>query len=382
MKNIFSTVFGYLSSFGDSAPQGHDHTRIKLLSGLITGMINKGNSSLPDIGSGLPQDIDANSKTTAAERFVRNKWVDCQTHYMPFIIPLLKGIMCFTNPHQGIVLIIDGSQMGKNNAALMISIVFQKRAIPLCWYVKEGSKGHFSEQEHIALVQQAQTILTPLLPQNMVVTLLGDGEFDGTALLAQCTQAHWSFVCRTACDSVFYEQDCAQQERFQARNIAPPLGSTLFFIPKVLFTEKRYDHVNFVVWHNRKKYKDPLFLISNLPEPLDIIRYYKFRFRIEALFKDLKSNSFNLHKTRLKDPRDVSRLIIIGALAFVLLFTLALKYDTVELRKKVHRVRADNKVVCSLFTFAYKLIDYFVRHDISFNFSFQFSKNNYEISSP
>ena len=73
MKNLFSQIHSKLLGVYENQPEGHNYKRIKLLSGLITGMISKGNSSLPDIGSGLPQDIYANSKTDAVKCFVSNK---------------------------------------------------------------------------------------------------------------------------------------------------------------------------------------------------------------------------------------------------------------------------------------------------------------------
>jgi hypothetical protein len=69
MKNLYKGVQSRLFDLSD-APQGNALKRINSLSGFICGMIRKGSSYLPDIGSGFPQDIDANSKTRAAERFV------------------------------------------------------------------------------------------------------------------------------------------------------------------------------------------------------------------------------------------------------------------------------------------------------------------------
>ena len=114
-------------------------------------------------------------------------------------------------------------------------------------------------------------------------------------------------------------------------------------------------------------------MISNLTEEKDIIEAYALRYSIECLFKDLKSTSFNIHQTRLKKPQNVHRLIIIAALAFLFLTVLAINFDTIKYRKKVARHRNDRKVV-SFFSFAYKLIDYFLDYQIRFSFSFQFSK--------
>jgi len=47
----------------------------------------------------------------------------------------------------------------------------------------------------------------------------------------------------------------------------------------------------------------------------------------------------------LKQACEVSNLIIIAALAFILLTVLAIQYDKPKWRKKVQRVRKDRKVL-------------------------------------
>ena len=73
MKNFFTEIQNRLISLSPQKPQGHALKRLNNLSGLVSGMIRKGSSHLPDIGSGIRKNIDAHSKTTAAKRFVENK---------------------------------------------------------------------------------------------------------------------------------------------------------------------------------------------------------------------------------------------------------------------------------------------------------------------
>lgn len=383
MKNLYNRVYRRLFSLSGQ-PTGNDLKRIKSLSGFVCGMIRKGSSHLPDIGSGLPQNIDANSKTVAAKRFVSSEWIDAETHYLPFLLAFLHGVVAYTDLRDGITIVIDGSQTGKDNATLMISLVWQNRGIPICWLVKSGSKGHFKAEDHECLLSQAIDLLVPILPKDIEVTVLGDGVpiaigIDGIGLQELCLNATtkgWNYVLRTACNRYLYENG----EEFQAKNITPCDGHDIFLITQVVpiaigITKQKFKYVNFLCWHDKKKHEKPIYLISNLFNPKKIIEAYNLRYSIECLFKDLKSTSFNLHKNRLKNPSEVFNLIIIAAVAFILLTVLAFDYDTIEYRKKVGRVRNDRKVF-SFFSFAYKLIDYFLDYDISFNFSFQFSKNS------
>lgn len=248
MKKLFTEVQRWLCGVSDQAPQGHALRRLNNLSGFVCGMIRKGSSHLPEIGSGLPQNINSNSKTVAAKRFVKNKWTDYEVHYLPFLEAFLRGIIGLTPVGEGLRIVIDGSQTGKDNAALMVSLVWQNGGIPICWLVKKGSKGHFKEENHVQVLEHASQIIFPIVPKGMPVTILGDGEFDGIEVQKLCLNNGWNYVLRTACNTVLYENG----ERFQARTIEADSEQHCTFIPSVEFTEKRFQFVNFLCWHDKK----------------------------------------------------------------------------------------------------------------------------------
>lgn len=370
MKNIFGRIHLYLNQlFG--YPKGHKAKRLNTLCGLITGMIHKGTSSLSVMSSGIIKDIDAASKTKAAKRFVYNPHIDVKGYYLPFIQKLLLGLISQIDKSIGIEIVIDGSNVGNKHACLMISLVWQNRGIPLCWWVREGSKGHFSEANHVALLKEAHELLSPLVPEDMSVILLGDGEFDGKDIQHFCKEtAGWSYALRTASNTVFYEDGVS----FHARDILPNEGHDTFLIPSVEFTLKRYKWVTFLCYYDSQKYEEPIYLVTNLECAKRITAHYDKRYSIECLFKDLKSTSFHIHKTRLKDTAAINRLLIVACLGFSLLTQFAMKYDQTKNRKRVQRVRNDRKVL-SFFTFAYRLLLHFVEYEIDFTFRVDFVKD-------
>ncbi|MEM8526948.1 MAG: hypothetical protein AAGG68_20075 [Bacteroidota bacterium] len=95
----------------------------------------------------------------------------------------------------------------------------------------------------------------------------------------------------------------------------------------------------------------------------------------EASFKDLKSNIFNIHKTRIQDAHAISNLIMVAAFALTLRLKLGLKYDNLKWCKRIHRWRKDRKV-CSITPFSRDLLDYLLEEGCAFCFSFQFSNNS------
>ena len=93
---------------------------------------------------------------------------------------------------------MDGSVVGRGCAALMIHVISKGRALPLAWRVRQGPKGHFPEDLHIAVVE----LISEVIPEGAKVVFLGDGACDGTALQATLNEAGWSYACRTALSTV------------------------------------------------------------------------------------------------------------------------------------------------------------------------------------
>jgi hypothetical protein len=97
-----------------------------------------------------------------------------------------------------LVLVMDGSVVGRGCAALMIHVIDKGRALPLAWRVRQGPKGHVPEDLPIALVD----LMRACLPEGTQVVFLGDGAFDGTTLQETLSEAGWLYACRTAQSTV------------------------------------------------------------------------------------------------------------------------------------------------------------------------------------
>ena len=87
---------------------------------------------------------------------------------------------------------------------------------------------------------------------------------------------------------ILYENE----DLFKPRYTPIAKGKTYLLTPSVDFSKSKFPDVNFSYWHH-PDYIDPIFLISNLDNPLVIMDYYRVRFSIETMFKDLKSRGFN-----------------------------------------------------------------------------------------
>lgn len=124
----------------------------------------------------------------------------------------------------------------------MIILLYGKRALPITWLVIEGCKGHLPEHVHLQLLGQPQDILPP----NARAIFLGAGEFDGIKLQAALQTMNFQYVCRTAKNTVLYEDD--QFFSFSDLLVQPV---DLVSVPNVWFTKEGYGAVTVIAWWAR-----------------------------------------------------------------------------------------------------------------------------------
>ena len=163
------------------------------LAALISGIVGSKSPQLPHIAAPGPTGTQPDSRVKRFARWVDNAHILEEVYFLPYAEVLLRPLAL-----QTVVLVMDGSGVGRGCTALMIHVVYKGRALPLAWRVRQAPKGHFPEDLHIALV----TLISELIPVGTQVVLLGDGEFDGTQLQHTLQQAGWSSACRTATSTV------------------------------------------------------------------------------------------------------------------------------------------------------------------------------------
>ena len=322
---------------------------------MIGSLIRTGRASLQSIGQGMDLEIDLESRVKKAKRWLKSKWTDSESHFIPYLIPIIRSL----GKSERIVVAIDGSSIGEC-MTLMISIIWKNRAIPVCWVVGKAPKGHFPEQMHIDLIKTAAEIFESVLGENPKIILLGDGEFDGVNLMETCKIVGWLFVVRTGKDCLISDNSNAEGAiRFDS--IIPEQGQDSFFMPDIRVTRNAYGDINALRWHE-KKYEHPLYLLTNIEEaPL----------AIETFFSDIKSRGFNINRTKITNPEMICNLLIIAALAFILAILAAFEGRNSELLPKF--IRKDRVNSLSIFQIGLRTIRFLTQKQHCF--SFQFSNN-------
>jgi hypothetical protein len=318
------------------------------LAALISGIVGSKSTQLPHIAAKVPNGSQPESRVKRFARWCDNAHILEEIYFLPYAEVLLRHLAL-----QTLVLIMDGSGVGRGCTALMIHVVYKGRALPLAWRVRQAPKGHFPEELHIALVD----LISGLLPVGAQVVLLGDGEFDGIRLQQTLQQAGWSYACRTATSTV--ATWAGETFRLDALGSCLKPGR-LIELKEVHCTREAYGPI-MVLCCWAKGYQEPLYLVRNMATAEEACRWYEKRFRIETFFSDQKSRGFHIHKSHISDVQRLSRLLIAACLAYIWVVYLGSVCEKEQWRPIIHRRK---RCDLSLFQLGLRLLEHLLNEEM------------------
>ena len=335
----YAAIKQNLMQFYQPQPVGHRERHLNTLVALICGLVGGQQAHLSTIADHAP--AGGADQESVITRFRR--WLNHDAHTVDgWFLPVAQALLAHLAA-QPLLLAIDGSVVGRGCVALMVSVVYGGRALPLAWVVVRGRKGHFPQDTHCALLAQ----LAPLIPPTAEVTLLGDGEFDGIEVQAALRRLHWHYVCRTTPTigmSVY-------GRRYHIGDLAPARGELLAVRPAWM-TAQHYGPVSLLaIWE--AAYDAPIYLVTNMLDLDAALAAYRKRAHIETFFSDQKSRGFQLDRSHLSDPARLARLLIASCLAYLWLVYLGVCALRDGWLKRLHR---QDRCDLSLFRLGVRLL--------------------------
>jgi DDE family transposase len=328
-----------MMQFYQPRPQGHREKHLNTLCALICGLVGGKHAHLSSIADHAPSNgAKQESLIERFRRFLKNERQTSDAWMLPVAEQLLLRLAS-----QPLVLVMDGSVVGRGCIALMLSVVYHGRALPLCWLVVKGKKGHFPQAMH----QELLASVLAIMPEGASVTFLGDGEFDGTQLQADLRLSNCRYVCRTATSI----RISACGVSFHVGALGPARGQTLAVTPAWM-TAEQYGPVSLLaIWE--MAYEEPLYLVTNIEDLEEALALYKKRPQIETFFSDVKSRGFHIHKSHLSEPARLSRLLLACCLAYLWLVYLGVCALSQEWMEQLHR---QDRCDLSLFRLGLRLL--------------------------
>ncbi|MFC5601639.1 IS4 family transposase [Deinococcus cellulosilyticus] len=265
------------------------------------------------IADRLPGEAQNPSKLRRVERFFSTHPLS-QHHTATYLLNSLPD-------NEKLTFILDRTNwdLGQTPINILMLAVLQpstNTALPLCWTTLNHS-GNSSTKARVDLLEA----LFHMLPIERIGMLLADREFIGEPWLTFLVEHEVPFTLRI-------------RENMHLDDIQA----------KVWFEDLRSSEVSEVVhdvllaglpvWTQAtlSPEGERVIVISSVSDELLLERYRK-RFRIECLFKNMKSLGFRLENTHMTDPRHLERLVCLLAVVFVWAVKLG---ERVHIRKKNH----------------------------------------------
>ena len=119
-----------------TSPTGNFARHLQTLAALISGIVGSKSTQLPTLATKVPDGTKPESRVKRFARWIDNARILEEMYFLPYAEILLTHLALET-----LVLVMDGSVVGRGCAALMIHVIYKGRALPLAWRVRQGPKG-------------------------------------------------------------------------------------------------------------------------------------------------------------------------------------------------------------------------------------------------
>jgi len=302
-----------------------DPRRISVLADIIHAMLNSRSMNAGDLAAFIYRDIDDVSIAQMLRRFYKNEHVTWETFYAPLIQEMLKSF-----PHPIGYIVIDTTDVGSAHRAVVVSLAYQNRSLPLIWHVEPGVKGHSSEEVQITLLEKLAQHIT----LKGCIIFLGDSEFSGVSVLEYVSEElNWYYACRVKPSRYVWVDE---ETGHPLADLVPEQSYKIQRLENVEYTTKhRFTTSIYACWE--PGHKDPLILAYKLPPGLHPRCHYRVRFWTEPLFGDCKEAGLRLSTSRLQHPERLERLFLACAASYIWMVSLGAKLITSGKSKSVDR---------------------------------------------
>ena len=187
----------------------------------------------------LPLPIQQNSRRRHLQRFLTLDALSVVLLWFPIIEEIFSRQV---KPGAQLIIALDRTQWKENNV-LMVSAIYQKRALPIFWVLLE-KKG----SSNLAEQQKALRPVIRLL-KKYKLGVIGDREFHSIELASWLQEQNTSFVLRQKQDTTFRQK----RQKFQPLNSIPIYPGIRLFYTGINLTQKAgFGRFNLGVFWKRK----------------------------------------------------------------------------------------------------------------------------------
>lgn len=274
----------------------------------VIGVLDSESASPARIAQALSRLGMSGAKVSSLERRVRRLENEPQVQAATCFHPFARHHLCLGKPRQ-LVLAIDPTTQAEHVVMLTVSVNYRGRSLPLAWTIWAGNVpltgARFWERVAALLTEVA-----PLLPVGIPIIWLADRAF-GTPQFTDLVVAHgWHYLVRvqghTRCRT-------RMGQTVSVRSLVSQVGQRRKLRGQV-FKKHGWRQASVVVYWGQAC-RTPLCLVSDLPPDWELLRVYRHRYTLEALFRDYKSAGWHWEQAQVRDLDHLQRLLVLMALA-------------------------------------------------------------------
>jgi hypothetical protein len=275
----------------------------------------------------FPYPITTESRRRKLQRFLDLPQLTIAQIWFPLITHWLT---LYCRAGQTVSIAIDRSQWGCINL-FMVSLIWERRAIPLYWSLLPKLGNSNLEEQTLVLEQ-----VLPLFKEYKVI-VLGDREFCSVDLGDWLRTMGVSFCLRLKKNHCLETENLIWQ-RLDRLGVKP--GTSLYF--QGVRVRKTQPLAGFDIackWkrdYRGLKVKDAWFILTDLGSLPKALSAYKQRMGIEEMFRDCKSGGYNLEGSGLRGDRLI-KMILLMAIAYTWAIFQGTKIHTLQIQKYVSR---------------------------------------------
>jgi len=286
-------------------------TRLRNLILLVYGILHAHSGSLSAIVRYWPYGARRHThRLKRLHRFLKNPGVQVERYFQ-----VLAAVIWPYRPGGGRTslypVILDWTKVHHFHV-LFAAVPRKKRALPLAYGVYHPQRLRKSQNQ---LERGMLTLITSLLPQQARPVVLADAGFGQTELIRWLQERGMAYVIRLRAETlVHYRGKSMALGSFDTLEDAPILLS------QVDYRDKKPVRLNLVI---SRKGDKVWYLGTSFSDAEQAVGWYKKRFWIEEMFRDLKSR-LGLKRAHLKDEDRLARLLLGFQIAYLILALIGL----------------------------------------------------------
>ena len=254
---------------------------------------------------------------------------DCFASLLSWIIDLLP------ENNRSLALAMDATNVGQDFTVLSINVLYRRCAIPVAWKVVRGKlkgswKPHWQELYHS---------LRDVVPKDYLVVVSADRGLYAEWLYREIVALGWHPFLRInhqgyyrPCDSDLWQPLATV---LTAKNRSWSGQITCFKNNPVEST---------LLAHWDEQYTDPWLVLTDLEPNQADLRWYQLRCWIECGYRDVKSDGFNWHKTRLRQSDRAEHHWLAMSVAMLWIVTLGGEQERFGSSQKINHSSDSNLI--------------------------------------